>query len=368
MPRIDIVVETPISRTGRARQIEAMFDVPPAEAARLEWRGDLPIEDIEWSVGLIVGPSGCGKSTILRELFGAPRALRWSKSSVIDDFAKSLSIQDVASACGGVGFNTVPAWLRPFSVLSNGEQFRVSVARLISEADEGSTVAIDEFTSVVDRQVAQIGSHAVQKVARKRGIRMVAASCHYDVIDWLQPDWMFEPATMTFTRRSLRRRPSIELDIVRVSSSAWSIFAPFHYMSADLKRGATCFGAFVDGRVVAFAATLPRPHAPKHSKIVGNSRGVTAPDWQGVGIMHTMNRVLGGAYKATGRRFHLYPAHPTLIRSYNKDPLWRCVSAPQITNTTRRSTLGGTFGGRPNATFAYAGPPLGEDDARRLLG
>src|SRR5439155_19760773 len=53
----------------------------------------------------------------------------------------------------------------------------------------------DEFTSVVDRTVAQIGSAAVAKTIRRSGKQLVAASCHYDVIEWLQPDWIDRKST-----------------------------------------------------------------------------------------------------------------------------------------------------------------------------
>jgi ABC-type ATPase with predicted acetyltransferase domain len=46
---------------------------------------------------------------------------------------------------------------------------------------------VDEFTSVVDRQVAQIGSHAVPKLVRREERKPMVATCHYDVLDSLQP-------------------------------------------------------------------------------------------------------------------------------------------------------------------------------------
>jgi hypothetical protein len=118
---------------------------------------------------------------------------------VIDDFAGTLSMEQVSSACQAVGFNTIPAWLRPFYVLSNGERFRVELARRLLELSD--PIVVDEFTSVVDRQVAQIGAHAVQKYVRRNKRKFVAVSCHYDIVDWLQPDWIFEPATMHFARK-----------------------------------------------------------------------------------------------------------------------------------------------------------------------
>jgi ABC-type ATPase with predicted acetyltransferase domain len=120
----------------------------------------------------------------------------------IEDFPKGVSISQIAEICQSVGFNTIPAWMRPFAVLSNGEKFRVEMTSRLIEC--GDLVTMDEFTSVVDRQVAKIGAQAVQKFIHRAGERFVAASCHYDIIEWMQPDWVFEPATMHFARRSLQ--------------------------------------------------------------------------------------------------------------------------------------------------------------------
>jgi ABC-type ATPase involved in cell division len=201
---ISAQVETDVSLSPRARQLRGMFDVPEGGHQTLSWMIDAPLEDRVWNIGLIVGPSGSGKSTILKT-FGQPTELSWSGGSVIDDFRSDLGMRDVAEACGAVGFNTIPAWLRPFSVLSTGEQFRATMARSLLEAD--GLVLVDEFTSVVDRQVAKIASHAVAKYARRSGKRMIVASCHEDVIDWLQPDWIIRPDVGTFETREVSPRP-----------------------------------------------------------------------------------------------------------------------------------------------------------------
>ena len=67
----------------------------------------------------------------------------------------------VISALSAVGLGSVPSWLRPFSVLSNGEQFRAGLARLLLSDEKA--VVLDEFTSVIDRQLARIASGAFQK-------------------------------------------------------------------------------------------------------------------------------------------------------------------------------------------------------------
>lgn len=70
---------------------------------------------------------------------------------------------------------------------------RVDLARALLEKN---FVVFDEFTSVVDRQVAQTACLAVAKAVRKSEKRFVAVSCHYDILDWLEPDWIFDTNTM----------------------------------------------------------------------------------------------------------------------------------------------------------------------------
>lgn len=365
-----VVVETPISQSARARQLESMFDVPVAEKSRLEWTVDLPIEGKPWNVGLILGPSGSGKTTVARKLFGdaIDRKLRWRGAAVIDDFPAALPIADLAGVCQAVGFNTIPAWLRPYSVLSNGEKFRVELARRLIEP--GDPIVVDEFTSVVDRQVAQIGSHAVQKHVRRTNRRFVAVSCHYDIVDWLQPDWTFEPASGAFAWRSLQRRPPVECVIGRVPHAAWKLFAPYHYLTGELHRSARCFGLWADGKLAAFGGVIPRPH-PTRRGLFGLSRMVTLPDYQGLGLAFVLMDALGAAYKGAGHSFRIYPAHPPFVRSVDRSPKWALMRKLGLfsarTSSSKTSGISGGMGGRPCAVFEYCGPALDSTLARALI-
>jgi len=385
--KIDIAVETEISQSTRAKQLSAMFDVPASKKCSLRWSGDLPIEDFNWNVGLIVGPSGSGKSTIARNLFGEnfDVPFEWTGKSVIDDFSALHSMQEISEVCQAVGFNTIPAWLRPYKILSNGERFRVDLARRLLELP--NPIVVDEFTSVVDRQVAQIGAHAVQKFARRLDRQFVAVSCHMDILDWLQPDWIFQPATMHFARRSLQRRPTLDVTISRVPYAAWKLFAPFHYLTGNLHRAATCFCLFMGNRPASFGAMLHRPH-PRVRDIMGLSRLVTLPDWQGLGLAMILADKLGAAYKAIGKRMHTYPAHPALIRSFAKSENWHLEKAAGTfapsTGNRRRLALGqklvssrGTqkaiagaadMGGRPCAVYEYCGERMEPKQAGLMLG
>lgn len=106
-----------------------------------------------------------------------------------------------------VGFGSVPSWLKPYGVLSNGEKMRVDLARALLEKD---FVVFDEFTSVVDRNVAETMCIATARTVRAKDKKFIAVSCHRDILQWLEPDWVFDTNTMTtfFGRPRDRRKDS----------------------------------------------------------------------------------------------------------------------------------------------------------------
>lgn len=354
-------------------QLEGIFDVPPSEKSAETWTVNLDLP-AEWNVGLIVGASGSGKTTVARELFGDNiiSGFEWSNDkSLLDDFPKEMSIKDICNLLSSVGFSSPPSWVRPFRVLSNGEQFRVNMARVLAESKE--LAVVDEFTSVVDRTVAKIGSAAIAKTVRERNQKFIAVSCHYDIAEWLEPDWIYQPATNEFAGGRSLRRPKITLEIKRVHSSAWQLFRKHHYLNTSLNTSAVCFCAFWEGVPVAFTAVLHFPH-PKRKNTKREHRTVCLPDFQGVGIGNAMSDYIGSLCRGLGYSYLSQTSHPAMIRARNASRNWRMIAKPNI-NT---QTMGNDFTGkivaektrghasRFRATFEYVGASLDIGEAKKI--
>lgn len=180
-----------VQMSDRVSEVMTDFDIKP-EHSDETFEGSLDIENEEWNVGLIVGGSGTGKSTIAKHLFGDSyvAGYRYDGRSVLDNMPEECTTKEIELAFTSVGFSSPPCWLKPYHVLSTGEKMRVDLARSI--LSENNTVVFDEFTSVVDREVAKTCSIAVQKEVRRRNKKFIAVSCHKDIVDHLQPDWVYD--------------------------------------------------------------------------------------------------------------------------------------------------------------------------------
>ena len=187
----------------RAARVKSLFNAE--SGANFDLVADLPIDDKDWKIGVIVGPSGSGKTSMGRTMFGEDAFYNpddWAKDKpIIDSIDPAGDFNEITGALAAVGLGTVPTWLRPFPVLSNGEKFRANLARLICE--KPAQVVVDEFTSVVDRQIAKFGALAFQKAWRRTSGQAVLLSCHYDIIEWVEPDWVFDTASGKYSGRSL---------------------------------------------------------------------------------------------------------------------------------------------------------------------
>ncbi len=179
---------------------------------------------------------------------------------------------------------------------------------------------------------------------------------------------------VTLTWRARTPRPAVECVVGRVPRDAWRMFSRYHYLTADLNQNARCFSLWANGRLAAFAGVLYRPHALV-SGVYGVSRLVTLPDWQGLGLAFALADRVGAIYRAHGCRLRTYPAHPALMRAFDRSPVWALAKTPQDVQPPSSSKRGesrngvvANFGGRFNATFEYVGPAMDFDEAARVGG
>lgn len=339
-----------------------MFDVSNRDTIKHEWTVDLPIEGKDWSIGLIVGPSGSGKTTIGRQLF--PDAhfheqYDWpQEKAIVDGFPSDLEGKVITQALSSVGFSSPPHWLKRFDHLSNGQKFRCELARLMLE--NADTVVVDEFTSIVDRDAAKISCAAVAKSLRQRKRpRLVALSCHYDIVDWLQPDWVYDVATEEFSWRSLWRRPDITLEIRKADKRAWLLFRGHHYLSRDIHVGSSMFVATWNENPVGFASYLP---SMGFAGVKREHRTVVLPDFQGVGIGNALSEWLGAYCKSKGWRFRSVSSHPAMIRHRAKSPLWKMELVGRLSSHSNWSINKTSSRSRNSGSFEYIGPHLTAGD------
>lgn len=311
----------------RALRVKSLFNAENG----CDWsiNADIPIEGKKWQIGLIVGPSGSGKTSLGSNIFPDVPIYDlyagWDNSKpIVDCIAPEGDFNAVTGMLSAVGLGDVPAWLRPFNVLSNGEQFRAGLARLACERPQKAVV--DEFTSVVDRQIAKVGAAAFAKTWRRGVGQIVLLSCHYDIIEWLQPDWVYDTAEARFYERDcLRPRPKLNLEIYKVRGTVFPrLFKKHYYLDLPMPPAAELFIGVVNGDPVCHVAVCPLFTA----KAYRATRLVVMPEWQGIGVgTRFLNAICEYHLQGNGRCGKKYPvffhtSHPQLCGALRHSKKW----------------------------------------------
>jgi len=354
----------------RAARVKSLFNAETG--CNFNHEAEIPTEEPGWKIGLIVGPSGSGKSSLGEAAWGGGHIhdlyAGWPEDKpIVDCIAPDGDFNQVTGALAAVGLGDVPAWLRPFKVLSNGEKFRAGLARLMVERPQKAV--IDEFTSVVDRHIAQIGASAFAKSWRRGEGQVILLSPHYDIVDWLEPDWVYNTLEAKLARDCLRR-PEINLELHKVTGSAWKYFKKHYYLDLPHPVAAEYFVGVVGGEIVSHVAVAPLFTA----KAYRATRLVVMPEWQGVGVGTAfLEAVCQYHLEGNGRcghKFHTFfhTSHPQLCNYLRRSKKWDQTSAvlygsnkkrgrESIQRTGNGTVTGAGYGGHFRAVqgFKYLG-------------
>lgn len=322
-----IVRECKAKPSFRVSSLIGKYDLTNADI-RETFEGSLDIEEIDWQIGVIFGRSGTGKTQIARELW--PKEYEAEnffvhKDTVLEDMPQGKTIDEIGNVFNSVGFSSVKSWLKPYTVLSEGEKMRARLARTIL-SDHALSV-FDEYTSTIDRDIAKVGSLALSKsIRRNKNKKIILVTCHRDVLKWLDADWTFCTDDMSFvnlTGRSLRR-PRISCDVYRCENNKfWSIFRKYHYLNESLLPGSEQYIAVYKEQPIAFCAITHIVHRIRGMKRI--HRLVVLPDYQGIGIGRRLLNTVCKAYKKEGHKMFLRTSNPALVHSLARDRAWLCV-------------------------------------------
>lgn len=266
---------------------------------------------------LIVGSSGSGKSTILKKLGNLDylNKIDYNKS-VIENFTNPIRGEELLLSCG---LRSIPTWFRSPKTLSNGEFHRFETAFALDNNEN----CIDEFTSVVDRDTAKSLASSIKNYFDKNNGVLYVASCHRDIIEWLQPNYIYDTDLMRFEQRSLLwRRPQLHISIRSADYSYWDFFKKYHYLDSTMSKATHCYVAFIEKKPIAFASIIHGTswQIPSYWR---ESRVVVLPEFQGFGIGTKFTDEIAQFYKSKGFRYFSKTAHPNLGEHREKSVLWK---------------------------------------------
>jgi energy-coupling factor transporter ATP-binding protein EcfA2 len=340
MQNFKLTLASPVATSFRATKAANSLDIDSEKKSvhHFEVQADLTTP---FNIGLIVGASGSGKTTLAKHIYGDEcfKEILDMTQPVIDQFPESMSYDECAAMLCGVGLTAVPCWIRPAYTLSNGQRARAECALQMAR-DDIAMIVIDEWTSVVDRTVAKVMSHCIQKHARKTGKKIVLMSCHYDVIEWLNPDWVIDANKQTYeNRRSLwrdfKRTEQLEFDIKEIGKESWKYFSKYHYLSDNLPGGVIkTFGLFHGDNQIGFQCFANYvPHRGGSPMKMHSNRTVIHPDYAGLGMGIMLINKTAAFMKEQGYEpWAKFSSTPVYI-AMKRQACWQLVNIDRRTKT-----------------------------------
>lgn len=232
--------------TERKNEVCWNFGIPPREEPFVIADG-LTVELKPGGIVLLLGPSGSGKSSILQAIASQAGEAVWvgrgkfpAGRAIVDAIAPKRPLSSALEILTACGLGEPRLWVRQYADLSDGERFRASLARAVGQSlgQSAAPIFCDEFTAILHRRMAKAVAHNLRKLVSRRGLTLVVATTHEDVVHDLQPDRIvrlggalprIDDQRIYDKTVSLQRHARIEPGSVR----DYRTFAPMHYRHRD---------------------------------------------------------------------------------------------------------------------------------------
>lgn len=241
----------------------------------------------------ITGESGSGKSLILNTAF--------TETNIDEkEFANTQLIEmgeyvdDTLRVLNMLGIGDAALFTLYPNQLSDSQRSRARIAKMV--IDGNKEIVLDEFLSTLDRTTAKSVAYNVQKVMRSLGIRLIVATAHNDLKEYLKPDIIIKGRAFPsdfdvqiYSTDDYVNNPIIE-DIVieSVDKEAYrkERLGEIHYKGKYSGGKQEYFFAYLKGEVVGLLVT---------NNLIGSdtrriSRVVVHPTFRGVGIAQELIR------------------------------------------------------------------------------
>jgi ABC-type ATPase with predicted acetyltransferase domain len=194
---IDVRFNTRVQRSPRILEVAEAFGIGLDDKEFVVF-DNLELTIRQGDVIYITGQSGAGKSVLLREIGRQMKErgksvvnldnIEFENKPIIEQLGKDTN--DAIRLLNLAGLNDAYIWVRLPSELSDGQRYRLRVAKAIEQKPD--VWLADEFMAVLDRTTAKIIAYAIQKTARRSGATLAIATTHRDLINDLGPDLYIE--------------------------------------------------------------------------------------------------------------------------------------------------------------------------------